>query len=168
MWTTEHTVLLGFRNFAQMGNTLDAATRWTSAKSDVMGRLEYTTVNELILNRIAEFTLNFSQQHPEESQVVFRKPMTWVSSQEVSRLVDYGYRFKFAVFYLVFVMLIIEPFEMLCSCSSPQNSSTLLSVIHKWLEYNDKCLATSVKSGNIILCWCRDFLMNKPMCIRLG
>jgi len=91
--------LFHFRNFAQMGNTLSAATQWTSAKSDVIGRLEYTPVNELILNRIAEFTLKFAQRHPEESQVVFRKPMTWISSHEVSRLINVGYRLKFALFY---------------------------------------------------------------------
>ncbi len=38
-----------------MGQTLDKACKWTSAKEGMRGKLEYTPANENILNKIIKF-----------------------------------------------------------------------------------------------------------------
>ncbi|XP_074662830.1 outer dynein arm-docking complex subunit 2-like [Tubulanus polymorphus] len=63
-----------------MGQTLKRAAQWTSARDGSGGKLEFTPLNEAILNRIIDFVEQFSSKYPEESQLVFKTPLTWNSS----------------------------------------------------------------------------------------
>ncbi|VDI83805.1 Hypothetical predicted protein [Mytilus galloprovincialis] len=63
-----------------MGQALTRAAQWTSAKGGSGGKLEYTKINEELLNSIIAFVDGFSAKYPEESKLVFKKPLTWQSS----------------------------------------------------------------------------------------
>jgi hypothetical protein len=63
-----------------MGQTLATAAQWTSASQDGgVGKLELTTANEAILNRIVGFVSGFSASHSAEAKVTFKQPLTWMS-----------------------------------------------------------------------------------------
>ena len=61
-----------------MGVTLSRAARWTSVEGN-QGKLEYTPINEYILNEITQFGAEFSAKNPTESKYVFKRPLEYVS-----------------------------------------------------------------------------------------
>ena len=63
-----------------MGQSLQRAAQWTSAKDGSGGKLEFNTANEELLNTIIAFVDGFGSKNPEESKLVFKKPLTWKSS----------------------------------------------------------------------------------------
>ena len=63
-----------------MGQALQRAAQWTSAKDGSGGKLEFTKINEELLNTIIKFIEGFSSKYPEESKLVFKKALTWTSS----------------------------------------------------------------------------------------
>ncbi|XP_041374368.1 outer dynein arm-docking complex subunit 2-like isoform X2 [Gigantopelta aegis] len=62
-----------------MGQALQRAAQWTSAKDGSGGKLEFTPINEMLLNHILQFIETFSSKNPEEAKLVFRKPLSWQS-----------------------------------------------------------------------------------------
>ncbi|KAK3083056.1 hypothetical protein FSP39_012730 [Pinctada imbricata] len=63
-----------------MGQALQRAAQWTSAKDGSGGKLEFTKINEELLNTIIKFLEGFSSKYPEEAKLVFKSPLTWPSS----------------------------------------------------------------------------------------
>ena len=61
-----------------MGTTLARAASWTSVEG-TRGKLEYTPINEYILNEITQFVNDFLVKNPQEAKVVFKKPLEWTS-----------------------------------------------------------------------------------------
>ena len=61
-----------------MGLTLSRAARWTSVEGN-QGKLEYTPINEYILNEITQFVAEFSSKNPNESKYTFKKPIEYLS-----------------------------------------------------------------------------------------
>ena len=61
-----------------MGVTLSRAARWTSVESN-KGKLEYTPINEYILNEITQFVADFATKNPVEAGYAFKKPLEWNS-----------------------------------------------------------------------------------------
>jgi hypothetical protein len=61
-----------------MGVTLTRAAKWSSVEG-TQGKLEYTPINEYILNEITQFINEFPIKNPIEAKVVFRKPLEWTS-----------------------------------------------------------------------------------------
>lgn len=60
-----------------MGQALQRAAQWTSAKGGSGGKLEFTKLNEELLNSIIQFVDGFSAKYADESKLVFKKPLTW-------------------------------------------------------------------------------------------
>ncbi|KAL5005970.1 hypothetical protein ScPMuIL_017128 [Solemya velum] len=67
-----------------MGQSLQRAAQWTSAKDGSGGKLEFTKINEELLNTIIQFVDGFSAKYPEESHLLFRKPLKWKTSLKSS------------------------------------------------------------------------------------
>ncbi|XP_794287.4 armadillo repeat-containing protein 4 [Strongylocentrotus purpuratus] len=67
-----------------MGQTLTRAAKWTSASEGGEGKLEFTPVNESLLNNIIKFVEPFSSKHPNEAGLVFRNPIQWKTNIEAS------------------------------------------------------------------------------------
>lgn len=63
-----------------MGQTLACAAQWTSAREGTKGKLELTPVNETILNEMVSFVENVPQKNPEVANIVFKKPLTWMTT----------------------------------------------------------------------------------------
>lgn len=61
-----------------MGVTLSRAARWTSVEGN-KGKLEYTPINEYILNEITQFAADFAAKNPLESKYAFKKPFEYLS-----------------------------------------------------------------------------------------
>lgn len=61
-----------------MGTTLTRAAHWSSVEG-TQGKLEYTPINEYILNEITLFINEFSIKNPNEAKSVFKKPLEWTS-----------------------------------------------------------------------------------------
>ena len=59
-----------------MGVTLSRAAHWTSVEG-FKGKLEYTSINEYILNEITQFTVEFPGKNPIEGNYLFKKPLEW-------------------------------------------------------------------------------------------
>lgn len=74
-----------------MGQTLSSAAQWTTAKEEGRGKLEYTPANEAILNRIIGLVDGFSSEHSEESKVVFKRPLVWMSQLSLTEFSSGGY-----------------------------------------------------------------------------
>lgn len=60
-----------------MGQALQRAAQWTSAKGGSGGKLEFTKLNEELLNSIIQYVDGFSAKYADESKLVFKKPLTW-------------------------------------------------------------------------------------------
>nr|XP_022323852.1 armadillo repeat-containing protein 4-like isoform X1 [Crassostrea virginica] len=60
-----------------MGQALQRAAQWTSAKGGSGGKLEFTKLNEELLNSIIQFVDGFSAKYADESKLVFKKPLNW-------------------------------------------------------------------------------------------
>ncbi|XP_077997290.1 outer dynein arm-docking complex subunit 2-like isoform X2 [Glandiceps talaboti] len=67
-----------------MGQTLTRAAQWTSASDGGEGKLEFTPINETILNNIIKFVEGFPGKHPQEAQMPFKKALEWQTSLEPS------------------------------------------------------------------------------------
>ena len=79
-----------------MGATLTRAARWTSVGGN-KGKLEYTPINEHILNEITQFVQTFPSKNPEESKVQFKKPLEWTSDNLTAQSLGSGYNIKYEV-----------------------------------------------------------------------
>lgn len=60
-----------------MGQALQRAAQWTSAKGGSGGKLEFTKLNEELLNSIIQYVDGFGAKYADESKLVFKKPLTW-------------------------------------------------------------------------------------------
>ncbi|CAL1542374.1 unnamed protein product [Lymnaea stagnalis] len=80
-----------------MGQTLRRAAQWTSAQDGSTGKLEFTAINEELLNMILHFAEEGSSQ--EESQLVFKKPLTWKTSLTKSDIEGPGYVVSYTSIY---------------------------------------------------------------------
>ena len=67
-----------------MGQTLQKAAEWTSAREGAGGKLEYTPANENILNKIIQFTEGFGGQNPDEAGIQFKQALTWITTLNAS------------------------------------------------------------------------------------
>ncbi|XP_046364085.1 outer dynein arm-docking complex subunit 2-like [Haliotis rufescens] len=63
-----------------MGQALQRAAQWTSARDGSGGKLEFTPTNEELLHTILQFVEGFSSKSSEEAKLVFKKPFTWKTS----------------------------------------------------------------------------------------
>uniref|UniRef100_A0A671YKJ4 Outer dynein arm docking complex subunit 2 n=1 Tax=Sparus aurata TaxID=8175 RepID=A0A671YKJ4_SPAAU len=59
-----------------MGVSLSRAAQWTTASSGT-GKLELTPMNTSLLKEILCFVEQFSSQHPQEAEHVFKEPLQW-------------------------------------------------------------------------------------------
>ncbi|XP_066573997.1 outer dynein arm-docking complex subunit 2 [Amia ocellicauda] len=66
-----------------MGAALTRAAQWTTAGSGT-GKLELTPLNESLLKEIIRFVENFSARYPQEAALVFKEPLEWTSTLDVS------------------------------------------------------------------------------------
>lgn len=60
-----------------MGITLSRAARWTSVQGK--GKLEFSSINQYILNEITQFVIEFAGRCPNESNYQFKTPLEWTS-----------------------------------------------------------------------------------------
>lgn len=74
-----------------MGQALQRAAQWTSAKGGSGGKLEFTKINEDLLNTIMQWVDGFSAKNPEEGRLTFKSPLTWPSTLRPDRLTGGGY-----------------------------------------------------------------------------
>lgn len=74
-----------------MGQTLQRAAHWTSARDGARGKLEFSTLNEDILNQILSSVQDTSSRTPEENKLVFKKPLTWTTQMKPSAFSGSGY-----------------------------------------------------------------------------
>ncbi|KAH9496197.1 Armadillo repeat-containing protein 4 [Bulinus truncatus] len=72
-----------------MGQTLKRVAQWTSAQDGQTGKLEFTALNEELLNMILHFVENGKSL--EESQLIFRKPLSWKTNLNANQLSGPGY-----------------------------------------------------------------------------
>ncbi|KAK6166600.1 hypothetical protein SNE40_023253 [Patella caerulea] len=73
-----------------MGQALQRAAQWTSAKDGCGGKLEFTPINEDLLNSILKFVETVGKS-PEESQLVFKNPLRWHTSLNPSQFQGAGF-----------------------------------------------------------------------------
>ncbi|KAF7658044.1 hypothetical protein LDENG_00018030 [Lucifuga dentata] len=62
-----------------MGASLTRAAQWTTSSSGP-GKLEITAINESSLREILHFVEQFSSQHPQEAEHVFKEPLKWTTA----------------------------------------------------------------------------------------
>ncbi|XP_071943013.1 outer dynein arm-docking complex subunit 2-like [Antedon mediterranea] len=67
-----------------MGQTLTRAAQWTSVSEGGRGRLEFSPVNEALINSIIKYVEGFSSKHPAETAIVFKSPLQWKTTIEPS------------------------------------------------------------------------------------
>ena len=77
-----------------MGQALQRAAQWTSAKDGSGGKLEFTKINEDLLNTIMQWVDGFSSKNPDEGRLVFQSPLTWPSTLRPDRMTGGGYTEK--------------------------------------------------------------------------
>lgn len=76
-----------------MGQTLARSAQWTSAKEGVRGKLEYTSLNESLLNTILKFVETPAGKTSDERKLVFKKPLVWTTQLQPSDLAGPGYTY---------------------------------------------------------------------------
>lgn len=76
-----------------MGQALQRAAQWTSAKGGSGGKLEFTKLNEDLLNTIMNWVEGFGGKYPEESKLIFKSALTWRSTLRPEKLTG-GYTEK--------------------------------------------------------------------------
>lgn len=75
-----------------MGVSLSRAAQWTTASSGT-GKLELTPMNTSLLKEILCFVEQFSSQHPQEAEHVFKEPLQWSTTLVASDFkTDYDIR----------------------------------------------------------------------------
>ena len=77
-----------------MGQALQRAAQWTSAKDGSGGKLEFTKINEELLNTIVQHVDGFSSKNPEEGRLEFKAPLTWPSSLRPNMMTGGGFTEK--------------------------------------------------------------------------
>lgn len=77
-----------------MGQALQRAAQWTSAKDGSGGKLEFTKINEDLLNTIMQWVDGFSAKNPEEGRLTFKSPLTWQSTLRPDKMSGGGYTEK--------------------------------------------------------------------------
>ncbi|KAL4217388.1 Armadillo repeat-containing protein 4 [Mactra antiquata] len=76
-----------------MGQALQRAAQWTSAKGGSGGKLEFTKLNEDLLNQVMNWVEGFGAKYPEESKLIFKSALTWKTSLRPENLTG-GYQEK--------------------------------------------------------------------------
>ncbi|KAK3760315.1 hypothetical protein RRG08_063072 [Elysia crispata] len=74
-----------------MGQTLQRAAQWTTATDGHSGKLEFSSLNEDLLNTVLNFAEGPSGKSPEEGKLVFKKPLTWTTALKPSAFSGSGY-----------------------------------------------------------------------------
>lgn len=69
-----------------MGQALQRAAQWTSAKGGSGGKLEFTKMNEDLLHTILSWVEAFGGKYPEESKLVFKSALTWTTTLRQDKL----------------------------------------------------------------------------------
>ncbi|WAR11483.1 ARMC4-like protein [Mya arenaria] len=69
-----------------MGQALARAAQWTSAKGGSGGKLEFTKLNEDLLNSVMTWLEGFGAKYPEELKLVFKSALTWKTSLRPDKL----------------------------------------------------------------------------------
>ncbi|KAH3821957.1 outer dynein arm-docking complex subunit 2-like [Dreissena polymorpha] len=76
-----------------MGQALARAAQWTSAKGGSGGKLEFTKLNEDLLNSVMKFVDGFGTKYPDEAKLIFKSPLTWKTSLRPEKMTG-GYTEK--------------------------------------------------------------------------
>ncbi|BFZ21682.1 hypothetical protein BsWGS_24721 [Bradybaena similaris] len=76
-----------------MGQTLARSAQWTSAREGVRGKLEYSSLNESLLNTILTFVETPAGKTSDERKLVFKKPLVWTTQLHPSALAGPGYSY---------------------------------------------------------------------------
>lgn len=83
------------RTRADMGQTLQRAAHWTSAKEGLPGKLEFTSLNEDLLKTILKFVEGGQVTTTgDERRLVFKKPLTWATQLKPSAFAGAGYSYS--------------------------------------------------------------------------
>ena len=88
-----------------MGQALQRAAQWTSAKGGSGGKLEFTKLNEDLLNAIMNWVDGFSSKYPEEAKLVFKAPLTWTTTLRPDKLSG-GYTEKYGTKFLFLLLTV--------------------------------------------------------------
>lgn len=67
-----------------MGNTLARAAQWTSSGAERRGKLEYTPMNQKILETILSHITGYTGRNPEGGKLEFKSPLSWTTSLKPS------------------------------------------------------------------------------------
>ena len=97
-----------------MGQTLQRAAQWTTATDGHSGKLEFSTLNEDLLNTVLNFAEGPSGKSPEEGKLVFKKPLTWTTALKPSAFSGSGYIEKYVLDNeeeIIIIMIISNPFR---------------------------------------------------------
>nr|XP_039263732.1 armadillo repeat-containing protein 4-like [Styela clava] len=62
-----------------MGAAIARAAQWTSVFENGTGKLEFSPLNEKLLNDIIQYVENFGSKHSQEADLAFKDPLTWNS-----------------------------------------------------------------------------------------
>lgn len=76
----------------KMGQTLQRAAQWTSAQDGTSGKLEFTSLNEELLNTILGFLEDGKLN--EELNLIFKKPLEWKTTLTIEDFEIPGYKRK--------------------------------------------------------------------------
>ncbi|XP_059145279.1 outer dynein arm-docking complex subunit 2-like isoform X1 [Physella acuta] len=77
-----------------MGQTLQRAAQWTSAQDGTSGKLEFTSLNEELLNTVLGFLEDGKLS--EELNLIFKKPLEWKSTLSMDNFEIPGYKRKYS------------------------------------------------------------------------
>jgi len=69
-----------------MGQALGRAAQWTSAKGGSGGKLEFTKLNEDLLNSVMSWIDGFGTKYPDEVKLVFKTALTWKTTLRPDKL----------------------------------------------------------------------------------
>ncbi|CAG5117256.1 unnamed protein product, partial [Candidula unifasciata] len=77
-----------------MGQTLARSAQWATPKEGGKGKLEYSSLNESLLNTILKFVETPSNKTSDERKLIFKKPLVWTTQLKPSALEGPGYVFN--------------------------------------------------------------------------
>ena len=88
-----------------MGVTLSRAAHWTSAQGATKGKLEFSSINQYILNEITQFVNEFAGKYPNEANYQFKKSLEWTTKDlTLSMFIQFG---NYSTKYLKIIVLIL-------------------------------------------------------------
>jgi hypothetical protein len=96
-----------------MGVTLSRAAHWTSAQGATKGKLEFSSINQYILNEITQFVNEFAGKYPNEANYQFKKSLEWTTKDLTLSMFTGNYSTKYLkiiVLILIFSYLIVVTF----------------------------------------------------------